>query len=281
VGYGLLLACKRKGVPSVDIQHGLQGAMHLAYGGWSKVPSHGYELLPTYFWCWSQDEANVVQKWSAATKGAHQPVVGGNLFLNLWKSNGLSAGRQCDDLVLEKVIALGADRQVLVTLQPGFLTEELVHALVSAMKNTVGSLQWWLRLHPVMLHEREKVKGIFGHLPNVDIDMATDIPLYALLRYMTVHVTHSSSTVLEAHEFGIKSVVCSRYGIEHFPDQQKEGVVIYAEPTEDLLPAIHKQRRLRGPVEQVMTQGSEQVKASEIALRQLLLDINQWKAFSA
>ena len=48
---------------------------------------------------------------------------------------------------------------------------------------------------------------------------ATDIPLYALLRHMHAHVTHSSSTVLESREFGMPSVVTSAYGVEFFHSQ--------------------------------------------------------------
>lgn len=281
VGYGLLLACKRKGIPSVDIQHGVQGAMHFAYGGWSKVPPQGYELLPGYFWCWTQDEVAVIRKWTDATKGVHRPVAGGNLFLNLWKSRGPSFVNRFDDVLLQKTAVLGSDKQVLVTLQPGLLTEGLTQALLSAIKSTVDSLQWWLRLHPGMLRERENVREVFGHFANVDIDTATDVPLYALLRHMSVHVTHSSSTVLEAREFGIKSVVCSRYGIELFADQEKEGVALYAETKEELLQAIQKQRGLRGAVEYVMAQGSEQVNASHRLLQQLLVDASQVGAVDA
>ena len=139
--------------------------MHLAYGNWSKVPSRGYEFLPAYFWCWSQDEADVIQRWSDATKGAHRPVVGGNLFLNLCKADILLSVRECGNLVGEKVAALGADKQVLVTLQWGLLTDEFTQVLSCAMKETMGSLQWWLRLHPSMLHERAKVKELFGISP--------------------------------------------------------------------------------------------------------------------
>lgn len=275
VGYGLLLACKRKGIPSVDIQHGVQGAMHFAYGGWSKVPLQGYELLPAYFWCWSQDEVAVIRKWTEGTKGAHQPVAGGNLFLNLWKSKVPSFVTRFDNVLLQKTCVLGTDKQVLVTLQPGLLTKDFIQILSAVIETTASGLQWWLRLHPGMLREREKVRDLFGRFAHVDIDAATDVPLYALLRHMAVHVTHSSSTVLEAREFGIKSVVCSRYGMELFAEQERDGVALYAETKEDLLSAIHKQRGLRSAMEQVAAQGVEQVKESHRLLQQLLADASR------
>src|SRR5262249_37500646 len=37
----LLLACRERGIPSVDLQHGMQGALHFAYGRWSRIPRGG------------------------------------------------------------------------------------------------------------------------------------------------------------------------------------------------------------------------------------------------
>ena len=98
---------------------------------------------------------------------------------------------------------------------------------------------------------------------------------------MTVHVTHSSSTVLEANEFGIRSVICSRYGQALFPNQEKEGVLVHAETYEELLVAIDTQRRLKGAMERITVHGAEQVKASERALEQLLMDVAHIKSVRA
>lgn len=64
---------------------------------------------------------------------------------------------------------------------------------------------------------------------NFELDMATDAPLYALLRHSDVHVTHSSSTVIEAEVFGVPSVIFSAYGAEFFPEQIAAGWALVAE----------------------------------------------------
>ena len=68
-----ILACNELGIPSIDIQHGIQ-EFHVAYARWNRVPNGGYELLPTYFWCWSEAEASVIRGW-AGDLSAHQPIV--------------------------------------------------------------------------------------------------------------------------------------------------------------------------------------------------------------
>ena len=83
-GMAFNLACHEMGIPSVDIQHGVQGDLHRAYGRWNKLPETGYELLPTIFWVWSEVEAKAINKWNEKVKRWHWPFIGGNPWLNLW-----------------------------------------------------------------------------------------------------------------------------------------------------------------------------------------------------
>jgi hypothetical protein len=87
IGMSLNLACHRLGIHTIDIQHGVQGNYHVAYGRWYKVPSDGYQLLPYYFWVWSQDEKDVINRWSSSINKKHIPIVGGNNWINMWKDN--------------------------------------------------------------------------------------------------------------------------------------------------------------------------------------------------
>ena len=82
------LSCRRFGIPSIDIQHGVQGDYNAGYGRWLRVPVAGYELLPSIFWCWSKDEADSIEKWSQKVQASHKAIVGGNLFLDLWRVSG-------------------------------------------------------------------------------------------------------------------------------------------------------------------------------------------------
>jgi len=70
-----------------------------------------------------------------------------------------------------------------------------------------------------MLERRAEVHAFLAESTRdraVDIDECTDLPLHALLSHTDVHLTHSSSTVIEAAQFGVRSVVTSAYGAELF-----------------------------------------------------------------
>ena len=56
----------------------------IAYGRWNKLPEAGYELLPKFFWVWSEVEAQAIDNWNRIVKQWHQPYIGGNPWLNLW-----------------------------------------------------------------------------------------------------------------------------------------------------------------------------------------------------
>jgi hypothetical protein len=80
-----------------------------------------------------------------------------------------------------------------------------------------------------MLAERERIRDIFSVLGKpVNLDAASDMPLYALLPHMDRHVTHSSSVVLEAEAYDVPSIIFSQYGMELFPDQINSGMAVAA-----------------------------------------------------
>jgi hypothetical protein len=60
-----------------------------------------------------------------------------------------------------------------------------------------------------------------------------------------VHVTHSSSTVLEAAALGVPSVITSAFGAEQYPRQVREGMAITA-GIHELTEAVRKAARRRG-----------------------------------
>jgi hypothetical protein len=59
-----------------------------------------------------------------------------------------------------------------------------------------------------------------------------------LLKFADLHVTHSSSTVIEAAEFGVPSVVCSDYGAQFFAAQVAAGQAVVAKSEEEIAQAL-------------------------------------------
>ena len=228
-GMAFVLACRRCGVPVVDIQHGVQGDMHPAYAAWPAMghgAGHGtaHTLLPDHFWVWSDWERDVIQHWARDQR--HAAVVGGNPWMALWHgesnwpgtSDAASAARALREHAHGRPV-------VLVTLQYGLHAQDQLEPLADLLREAGDRLVFWVRLHPAMLERRAAIRALLGAAGHCELDPPTDLPLPALLACADVHLTHSSSTVMEAAQFGLRSVITTDYGAELFGPLLASGMV--------------------------------------------------------
>ena len=240
-GMAFNLACRNLGIFSVDIQHGLQGDLHWAYGRWNNVPEAGYELLPRFFWVWSDFEAEAIRRWSSKLSPWHQPIVGGNLFLDLWRSSECGIVKHYDN----KIRDFKRDKKHLIHVlyTVGYEENEKLATVFNAIRQTESLCYWWLRVHPGKLEEREAFKKLVlkNKILNGEVDLATDLPLYALLRQLDLHFTFYSSSVLEAKDLGVPSVIAGDYGKELFSDQISSGWAYSADSPEEIISGIKTQ----------------------------------------
>ena len=214
-GMAFVLACREAGILVVDLQHGVQGDMHPAYARWPRPDAGVHALLPDRFWVWSSWEEDVVAQWSKGTR--HAPIVGGNPWLEVWRDGsgwpGVAAASEAASGLRQR-----ADGRpvVLTTLQYGLDPAEQMQPLAAVMRIAASRLVFWVRLHPAMLERREEIRGLLEAAGPFELDLPSDLPLQALLPRADVHLTHSSSTVIEAAQFGIHSVLTTDYGRELF-----------------------------------------------------------------
>ena len=222
----LILACHRLGIPSIDIQHGFQGDLHIAYGQWNCLPEKGYELLPTIFWCWSELEASTIKKWNKCNASVHQPVVGGNLFLQRWITNDDDIVKTYDKIMSDLKSKTKDCIYILYTLNCNTKNElqDMVD-IIKGVNNSGLRSYFWVRLHPITISHKEEVRSILkeNRINNFELDNATGLPLYAILRHMDIHITELSSVVIEAESFHVPSIVVREVGIENFPTQFLSG----------------------------------------------------------
>ena len=206
----LIRACRRRSIVTVDLQHGTINDAHWAYAHWSRVPARGFDLLPRWFWVWSESEAEAIRSWSARTNGSHAPIVGGNLFLRAWSDGTLTVAAAID----ARIDTIMADvpsglSHVLYTLN-GFETEVELGTIREAISRSKGRLFWWVRLHPVAPHAKDLVERALRAAQVGYRVESGELPLYALLRRMHVHVTEASSTVVEAAQLGVPTILLAR-----------------------------------------------------------------------
>ncbi|MEP7294596.1 MAG: hypothetical protein ABI702_00280 [Burkholderiales bacterium] len=218
-------ACRHLGIPVTDLQHGVQGEGHGAYAGWGQVPAQADELLPDYFWVWSQWEADAITA-GLDTARVCRPVVGGNPWMDFWTLDGhpdttaaSASARSLLDLAGERPV-------VLVTLQFGLSDGLQLDPLRHLISLCGDQFAWWVRLHPAMGERRDEVRTKIGGMEGAPVwlDQPSDLPLPALLRHARVHLTHSSSTVIEAACLGVPSIVTSESGRDLFGPYIEQGM---------------------------------------------------------
>lgn len=225
-GMAFVLACRQCGIPVVDVQHGVQGPQHPAYAQWHSADAGGHQLLPDRFWVWSEWEADVISTW--AKGGRHGAIAGGNPWLDLWREGATWPGAAAARAQAAELKRRAQNRPVvLVTLQTGLSPSEQLDPLVALQRSAGDRLEFWVRLHPAMLDQREQVRpALAASGAHWELDRSTDLPLHALLPHSDVHLTHSSTTVVEAAQFGIRSVLTSDYGVEFFTPVLEAGLAV-------------------------------------------------------
>jgi predicted glycosyltransferase len=106
------------------------------------------------------------------------------------------------------------------------------------------SWNWLIRLHPRQTQQRAEIEREFEgrcHSASYVIETANDGLLPTLLTAADVHVTYSSTVVLEAAAFGVPSVVLSQDAKQMYEPLFRSGHVVLAESKETLLQQIIRQ----------------------------------------
>jgi len=220
-GMALIKACRSLNIQTADIQHGVQGEMHMAYSNWQKVPITGYNTLPNDFIVWSEAESEAIKKWAKNTP--HSSMILGNLFEEGWFAKEGEIITGIDSTLKSLLETMSASKTVLFTLQYGLEYEEWVFECIRV---TQFEFNWLIRLHPVIndefhINKLTALMKKYG-ITNYELIISSSLPLYGVLRNVNVHVTHSSTTVVEAKHFGVKSIILSDYGQEFFSQEINE-----------------------------------------------------------
>ncbi len=219
-GPGFVLACRRQGILSVDLQRAPIAGTPMTYA-WSAVPEHGYTTLPAVFWTWSAEDAAVVQNWAERlTVPWHLGLHGGHTQLAAFRTGGNS---DWDD----RFAAFGAPgaREILIALQPLGGHRALWDALAAQIEAAPSDWRWWIRRHPASRLTQDIAYGRLLSLrrPNVLIQPASSMPLPALLRHMHVVVSLGSGAASEAESFGVPALFLSKDALGPFGELVARG----------------------------------------------------------
>lgn len=234
---GLILAAKRHGIKTVDVQHGKQGVAHPMYSHWTKIPEGGYELLPDYFWNWGEESKYNIERWMN-NKNIHRPVVGGNLWLAKWKSGAIRfTGTDAENAFIASLDRY--EKVILFTLQPIEKGEMMPAFIAEAIRQSPPGWIWLLRKHPFQSIAANDLLAMTGPAQaTVEAQHSGVIPLYELLRHTHVHITLWSSTAFEANDFGVPTILAHPFGLSLYEMQVKDKIFSGALTTDELLDRI-------------------------------------------
>jgi hypothetical protein len=211
LGHAFLLACRRLGILSIDLQHCPQEGAHKAYG-WSTLPKAGYAVLPAVFWNWSTEEAAAIQQW-AGTLGSpwHRSLHGGHTQLAPFLDDNDPVGVAWDSKIAAIDASATFEREILVALQPIGGHRARWEALAAQIEAGPTGWRWWIRRHPAStpLQDEEYGRLVSLRRANVVVTQASSFPLPALLRQMSVLISLASGAAAEAAAFGVPAIFLS------------------------------------------------------------------------
>lgn len=220
----ICLAGKKAGIKVYDFQHGVIADEHPWYGKQFRIDTPRNDL-PDGFLTWDDSSANVLRKW-APQKGINVKVYG-----NPWFQRFLNA--KPDDQLVQQALANSKifnnnKPTILVTLQwglksKGYYTDPhfngvMNDALENTIKHTYEHYNWLLRLHPIQLRKTKAFEGEsaiqyltekFAHIDSVEWRICSELPLPVVLHQVDLHITDSSTVVIEAGWMGIRSGLLS------------------------------------------------------------------------
>lgn len=215
-GLSLMAAANALGIKTLDLQHGVQGHGHFAYGNWGHVPEGGWDMLPKLFWNWTAEDVANINSWGGVS---HSGVLGGRIFSQYLDEVDVDFPEY--HTLAQRIKDSDCTRVVLVTLQP-IECEEFISELHDAMQNPdYESVFWLFRLHPAMKEKQDFYSNLLENKKS-DIALCSNLPLDNVLKLTDLHITLNSSVTIEAALEGIPTLL--NYNCSYYMEWQKLGI---------------------------------------------------------
>ncbi len=220
---GYIRAARKLGIPAVDIQHGEQ---HPMYRGWSAVPKGGYDTMPSVFWCWGEESAREINRWSESIHPEHKAFSNGNP----WMSKLIGAKARKTDGLIEVLIALPNK-------------EYPFQHLFAAIKKAPKNVHWQIGIHPAKMRDkafRDKLQKSLDETGNQNIDIQDDkvSNFYDLLSRADFLITPWSTAVYEALAFGVRPILIDAGNKAVFQNYLDKDLFSLALTAEEILAII-------------------------------------------
>ena len=193
-------------IKTVDLQHGPQTNIHMAYCSWFKTPIEGFNTMPKEYWNWDRLSKLNIERWWNKKDGVK---VIGHPWLS-YSMNKLESRKFRSDSVLYTLQIFDS------TNLSYFFPENILDCL------RLSQFIWRLRVHPrnennieilIDFLETNKVRA-----SKYIIESSKNVSLFESLSDCNLHITNYSGCFIEADMLGVSSVIIDEIGFEMFKD---------------------------------------------------------------
>jgi hypothetical protein len=216
IGVGLtdaiLETCREQGIKTIEFQHGVFSTSELKR--WWKELSEGGNNVPDLFVTWDEHYSKVATKLGISSVTLGYPFD----FTKSVQSNMISQDPMSS---LKKRIIVTLSCRETTGIDPwGMIDEDIDFAILELLRS---GCEVRLRIHPMAekgLIRRFKVsKWLSRRYQGAALIFPSDESILESLRSVDIHLTVSSSTILEASYLGIPSLFFSRECLPWFPSE--------------------------------------------------------------
>jgi hypothetical protein len=232
IGFGLIEACKKYGIITIDVQHGNQGKFHPIYYGWNYFPNEGYSLMPDCFWVWGEYFKKTLLK-GATNEKFPKIIVGGNAWLMREKES------KFDFNPIPQKYLRPNTKTILFALQP--VETDYTVDFIRKMAKFDPEINIILRFHPIMHKDKLIYERELNKFTNIDFDTGNNFKLFELFRFCQLVASLWSTVVLEGIEFGLTSYLIHPNGRAVFNDDIESGLLFYFDQPNELIKHFQNQ----------------------------------------
>ena len=202
------VASSTRGIKTICHQHGGQSQSNPYFSKWSMDLDLNRNPFCETYSCWDNESAKSIRNWKI-NGGPPKTIIEENKWLSVSKSlSALSVETRKDtDLFIGFF-------NVVVTLQPSFkISEEVLQDLLSYD----NSIKLWIRFHPAMVDTDNHPIAVWGkEIPRVEIQNSVKFTLPELFALSKLHLTASSSSVMEAVNANVHTIFLSENACSYF-----------------------------------------------------------------
>lgn len=224
----ITLACRRLGIPIVEIQHGLIDEDHPCYSGFTQTPSRPYDAMCPAVWFWGDQIREQILASSPGLMNGVQSFVGGYPF-QLWnlrqpRSQNLTS----------------AQPKILVAMQAEGFFDKLI---ADAIGNSPKDWHWLVKFHPRT--SQKTLESFRNHATEEVLERVSQgnellhgKDVYRLFSEVNCVLTGWSTVALEARAFGLPVILVHENGRTAFAEFVDSGEMTVAVTCNEVIESI-------------------------------------------